>query len=412
MEEYLAELESLALTAGAEVVERITFQVDKVAASMFIGKGKAAHLARLVDENELNLVIFDAELSPSQEQNLEGEIGARIIDRPALILDIFAQRALSSEGKIKVELAQLKRLKTRLTGSRRDLSRLGGGIGTRGPGEMKLEADRRKIGTRISRLNKKLADVARARQTQRDRRERAGVPLISLTGYTNSGKSTLINTLTGSREPTEDKLFATLDPASRKLVLPDGKQAIISDTVGIIRDMPKTLWDAFKATFEEVEASDIILHVINISDPSAMGKEKAGQEMMEKLKINLRPVIVVYNKIDLLPGRGRSLIGRGFPDMAYISAKNGLGVNTLLDAISVQLRRLAVTLSLLLPYGYKSEFIESIYSEGVVHEREDLPEGVRMIASVPAKLFGKLDKAGIKWKKIELDEIAQGGEGQ
>ncbi|MGC9064499.1 MAG: GTPase HflX [bacterium] len=300
LEDYLfEELERLTITAGGEVIYKLSQRKDSPDPKYYIGEGKVRELADIVQRVSGNLVIFNGDLSPSQIANLESVLGVRVIDRTDLILDIFAKHAQSREGKLQVELAQLRYMLPRLTGKGKELSRLGGGIGTRGPGERKLEVDRRHILKRINLLERELEDVKRHRALVRHTRERNNLPVVSLVGYTNAGKSTLMNTLTHSSVLVADKLFATLDPTTRLLWLNDLK-VLLTDTVGFIHKLPHHLIEAFSATLEEIRYTDLILHIIDASDPFYDEHIKVVDDMLIKLAINDKPVIRVYNKIDLI----------------------------------------------------------------------------------------------------------------
>lgn len=298
VEDSLRELKELAEDAGLEVIDWFVQKRAVPDAATFIGKGKAQELGAIVQRDEL--VIFDNELSPAQQGNLTEIIGAPVIDRTQLILDIFARRAWTKEGKIQVELAQLNYLLPRLVGAGTALSRLGGGIGTRGPGETKLETDRRRVRKRIADLKAELESVRHVRATQRARRERMAVPLVALVGYTNAGKSTLLRALTGADTFVADQLFATLDPTIRRWELPDGRWVFLSDTVGFIRRLPHTLVAAFRATLEEILYADLLLHVIDISHPQAREQQAAVEKVLAEIGA-AQPVINVYNKIDVCP---------------------------------------------------------------------------------------------------------------
>ncbi len=298
IEDDLDELALLARTAGATICGRMTQARQKPHPNYFLGSGKVQEVALLVQEMGANLVVVDKELSPTQAQNLTEMIGVKVVDRTELILDIFAQRAQTKEGKLQVELAQLKYLYPRLVGKGQILSRLGGGIGTRGPGETKLEIDRRVIRDRINQLEKETARIKNYRETQRRQRISLGLPVIALTGYTNSGKSTLINSLTKSSVFVEDKLFATLDPTTRKSMLPDGSPILISDTVGFIKKLPTSLVNAFKATLEEVAVADILVHVVDASHPNVEQQIASVFDILSELEAVDKPIITVLNKAD------------------------------------------------------------------------------------------------------------------
>ena len=322
----LEELKSLAETAQAVPVSQVLQFRDRIDPAWYIGRGKAEEIARMAEENEADLVIFDQELSPAQLRNLEELIPCKVIDRTQLILDIFAQRARTKEGKIQVELAQLKYLLPRLAGKGKAMSRLGGGIGTRGPGEKKLETDRRHIRRQISVLTKQLAEIKKHRKLHQERRKKNGIPQVALVGYTNAGKSTLLNQLTGAGVLSENRLFATLDPTSRQLVLPSGKEVILTDTVGFIRQLPHHLIAAFRSTLEQVKEADLLLHVVDASHPEAMEQVEAVEQVLTDLNAADIPVLMVWNKADRLE---RGLPEGWDPDHLMISAFNEQDLNRL-----------------------------------------------------------------------------------
>lgn len=315
----LEELKSLAETAQAVPVSQVLQFRDRIDPAWYIGRGKAEEIARMAEENEADLVIFDQELSPAQLRNLEGLMPCKVIDRTQLILDIFAQRARTKEGKIQVELAQLKYLLPRLAGKGKEMSRLGGGIGTRGPGEKKLETDRRHIRRQISVLTKQLEEIKKHRRLHQERRKKNGIPQVALVGYTNAGKSTLLNQLTGAGVLSENRLFATLDPTSRQLVLPSGKEVILTDTVGFIRQLPHHLIAAFRSTLEQVKEADLLLHVVDASHPEAEEQVEAVEQVLADLNAADIPVLMVWNKADRLE---RELPEGWDPDHLMISAFN------------------------------------------------------------------------------------------
>ena len=326
------ELARLADTAGAEVFARLTQQKENPDVRTYIGKGKVDELAGLCEKNDVDVVIFDDELSPSQIKNLENDIGGdvRVIDRSMLILDIFALHAVSGEGKIQVELAQLKYTVPRLTGKGTEMSRLGGGIGTRGPGESKLETDRRHIKRRIAALEENIREMAKNRATQRVQRDRTGIFKIAIAGYTNAGKSTLLNYLTGAGILAEDKLFATLDPTTRKFTLPCGDDVLLTDTVGFIRRLPHQLVNAFRSTLDEVAFADALLIVIDASDPEADAQGDVSVNLIEELGASGKPVVYVYNKCD----RAADFIPRTPTEQSFlVSAKTGEGIDALVAKI-------------------------------------------------------------------------------
>lgn len=325
------ELARLADTAGAVVVDRFAQRPGRISPQTYIGAGKVDSLHERIHDLDADIVIFNNELSPLQLKNLDKRLGVKILDRTQLILDIFAMRARSNEGKIQVELAQLEYLLPRMTGFGTEMSRLGGGIGTRGPGEMKLEVDRRRIRARISTLKKKLQQVEKTRTVQRSRRLRRNVPVVSLIGYTNSGKTTLFNALSGAKAFAEDKLFATLDPLTRRVYLPDVGNVLLTDTVGFIRDLPVKLVEAFKATLEEINFATILLHVVDVSDPEMEYHIKEVMKVLDELGASRIPRLTLLNKVDRIsyPEFVRPLLKTYDPALP-ISAKRG----TNLDALS------------------------------------------------------------------------------
>jgi GTP-binding protein HflX len=328
--ESMAELEDLARAAGARISRKV-FQARSAAdARTFIGPGKVDEIRAMLKETEANIVLFDQDLKPSQQRSLEHSLETRVIDRTQLILDIFARRARSNEGKLQVELAQLNYLLPRLTGKGKALSRLGGGIGTRGPGETKLETDRRRIEARISRIKRDIKAVARRRAGQRRSRKESLVPLAAIVGYTSVGKSTLFNRLAGESAFTSPQLFATLDPLVRRTALPDGAPYFLSDTVGFVRALPPALLASFKATLEEVLEADLILHVVDLSSPNAEARAASVRKILAEIGAGGIPCLRVNNKIDLLPDRPAILARNELPDGEIcVSAATGEGLNAL-----------------------------------------------------------------------------------
>ena len=334
------EFAELAVSAGAVVVDEIISARKRPDPRTFIGGGKLDDVRASIAANDAELVISSAELSPSQERNLERVLKCRVLDRAGLILDIFAQRARSFEGKLQVELAQLEHLSTRLVRGWTHLERQKGGIGLRGPGETQLETDRRLLGRRIRQLNERLARVDSRRSMNRRNRERAEIPTIALVGYTNAGKSTLFNALTDAGVYVQDQLFATLDPTVRKLQLPDGRDAVLADTVGFVRDLPHELVAAFRSTLQEAREADLILHLIDASDPNRWQRVRQVNSVLQQLEADKVPQIRVYNKIDKLDRRPRVAKNReGEGRAVWLSATTGEGVPMLLDAIGDRLRR-------------------------------------------------------------------------
>ena len=332
----LNELEELARTAGAEVIGRLVQKRESPDTATCIGAGRLEEFAGLAANTACDLVIFDRELTATQQRNLEDALPCRVVDRTLLILDIFAGRARSSEGRLQVELAQLQYLLPRLAGQGTALSRLGGGIGTRGPGETKLESDRRHIRRRIKNLKLQLAEVQRQRETRRARRQKIGLPTVALVGYTNAGKSTLLNALTDAGVLAEDKLFATLDPTARALRLPDGRQVLLIDTVGLVRRLPHHLVDAFRSTLEEAARADVLLNLCDASSPEAAEHLRVTRELLASLGCIDRPILTVFNKCDRLPGSEILLPGEDRQSLR-ISARTGEGLPALLEAVAAAL---------------------------------------------------------------------------
>ncbi len=374
----LDELEELVGTAGGEVAGRGTQRLDKVNAATFIGPGKARGFAEECREAGVDTVVFDEELSPAQGRNLEKVFECKILDRTALILDIFSQRARTREGKLQVELAQLNHLLPRLTRFWTHLSRQKGGIGMRGgEGESQLEVDRRKVRERIDRIQRDLELVMRHRSVQRTGRKRNQWPLGSLVGYTNAGKSTLFNAITGASTLTEDKLFATLDPMTRRLRLPTNQNVLLSDTVGFIRKLPHDLVDAFKATLEEVIEADLLLHVVDISLPQAQEQIDAVNVVLDELDVADKPMLMVFNKIDRVtaPGLAKRFTDQ-YPNSIVVSARTGEGFDAFMSELGKQLRPVREMLELSIPHS-QPELIAQLHEVGQVLERDyDAPEAV------------------------------------
>jgi GTP-binding protein HflX len=333
--ESVDELAHLAAAAGARVVEKVFQYRPRISPKYFVGEGKAGELADLREELRADLVIFDHNLSPTQQRSLEDRVGGKVIDRTQLILDIFARRARSNEGKLQVELARLSYLLPRLSGKGASLSRLGAGIRTRGPGEMKLEEDRRRITDRISRVKKEIGRIQKRRENQRESRKKGPVPTVSLVGYTSSGKSTLFNALSGERVYTSSALFATLDPVLRRVEYADGLYFYLSDTVGFIRKLPVELVSSFRATLEEIREADCLCHVIDLTLPSADERVRAVENILGEIGSGDIPVIKVFNKVDLLPSKNELLARNESTgeQAVYISALTGEGLAGLKDKI-------------------------------------------------------------------------------
>ena len=372
LRESLDELAELAHTAGAEVIDDGIQKMESLNAATFIGIGKAEEFSKFCKSNKVDTVIFDDELSPAQSRNLEKIFECKILDRTALILDIFAQRARTREGKMQIELAQLQHLLPRLTKFWGHLSRQAGGIGMRGgEGESQLEADRRKVGERIDKIESELDKVRRQRATQRAGRQRSNWPLASIVGYTNAGKSTLLNALTGSEVLAKDILFATLDPTTRRLRLPTNQNVLLTDTVGFIKKLPHGLVEAFKATLEEVVQADLLLHVVDISHPQAEEQIAAVNSVLKEIGAEGKSVLMVFNKIDKLKLNGNGALNRWlekFPHAVGISATTGDGISHLLAELGTQLRPTREFLELKIPHE-QSAVIARLHKVGQVIER-------------------------------------------
>ena len=377
------ELEELAHTAGAEVVGKVIQKKEAPEKATFVGVGKLAEIIAFCESQEVDLLIFDSELSPSQQRNLERLTKVRVIDRTMLILDIFAARARTSEGKLQVELAQLKYSLPRLAGQGIALSRLGGGIGTRGPGETKLESDKRHIRRRIDKLQEALKALEKRRNQMRKRREKDGVQTVAIVGYTNAGKSTLMNALTNAGVLAENKLFATLDPTSRGLTLPDGRQVMLIDTVGLIRRLPHKLVEAFKSTLEEAAQATVILNVCDASDEHSAEHLEVTRKLLNELGCEDKPVISVMNKCDLV---GDIYSMPTFGKTVMISAKEQKGFDELLEAVLRELPPTRRKAELLIPFS-AGAVAARIRNEGVVEEEEYRPEGLYMRAIVEMSLL-------------------------
>jgi GTPase len=392
LEDSLEELERLAQTAGADVAQKFTQQLRSITPATLVGRGKVEEIHASVNQLHPDLVIFDEDLTPAQQRNLEATFKVRVIDRSQLILDIFAQRARSNEGKLQVELAQLEYLLPRLTRQWTHLSRLGGGIGTRGPGETQLEVDRRRIREKISYLKRRLKIVERTRSLQR--KERGAVPFatVALVGYTNAGKSTLMNALTRAGVLVEDKLFATLDPTLRSLRLPNGDKIMIADTVGFINKIPHSLVEAFKSTLEEVMSADLLLHLADMSSPLVDEQIGVIEEVLREIGAGEIPTIIVPNKIDLLPEAPQHLFkNRNKDEVCPISALTGAGIKELLEIISARLDRGKERIHLCLSSS-QGALLSLLRERGRVEHEIYNGDLVQITAMVTPKLAGQLRK--------------------
>jgi GTP-binding protein HflX len=380
-EEDLDELAALADSAGAEPIARLVQSRQEPDPATYVGKGKLQEIHDRVHGSDAQTVIFDQELSPGQLRSIEERLGVKVIDRTALILDIFALHARSKEGKAQVELAQLNYLLPRLRGWGEAMSRLGGGIGTRGPGETKLEVDRQHIRRRVSKLKGDIKDLARTRDLKRARRQGSGIPHVAIAGYTNAGKSTLLNRLTGADAVVADQLFATLDPTTRRLSLPGGRRVVVSDTVGFVSKLPHDLVEAFRSTLEEVTDADLILHVADAASAELDGQIEAVRRVLSEIGAGRIPEVLALNKIDLLLGSARARLARRFTGSAAVSAITGEGVEGVLEAVAATLPNPPVEVRLLVPYG-REDVTARLYRDAEVIDTSPDGEGMMVRARV------------------------------
>jgi len=398
IEDTADELEELAGACGVEVIDNLLCTIEAPKSNFFIGKGKVEELAALSEEQNIDVVIFSHDLSGTHQRNLEDIIGRKTIDRTQLILDIFAKRAKSPEGKMQVELAQLQYLMPRLVGKGVMLSRMGGGVGSRGPGEQKLEMDRRKIRKRIEKLQDDLRSAGLHRATMRKKRKENAIPQVALVGYTNAGKSTLLNALTGANQIVQDSLFTTLDPLSKGLKLPNGEHVVISDTVGFLNDLPHHLIEAFKGTLEEVIESDLLVYVLDSAGSRLSEQHKAVMAVLKELKAEDKPRIIVLNKIDLLTDEiFLSRLQHDFDNSVAISAKLGIGLDVLLGKIQGAFSAKMAMLEAMIPHS-RMDLVDLFYREGKVVEIYYLSKGVKVKVNLPKLLYNSI----LKDKDLEI----------
>lgn len=379
----LEELEELGQTAGAVTVGMVIQKRERMHPGTYIGKGKIEEVAQLVRSRQADTVVCDDELSPAQLRNLSDALDVKVIDRTVMILDIFAKHATTNEGKLQVELAQLRYRSSHLIGERSELSRLGGGIGTRGPGEQKLEQDRRLIRNRISQLKKELEQVTRTRTLTRKKRQENSIPVVAIVGYTNAGKSTLLNYLTGAGVLSQDKLFATLDPTTRKLTTEEGEEFLLTDTVGFIRKLPHHLIQAFRSTLEEAKYADIILHVVDCSNPDMDAHMFTVYETLHRLEVGDKKIITAFNKIDLSDGTD-VLKDLKADRTVRISAKTGDGIPDLIEAISKTAREGKLVVEKTFSYA-EAAGISTVRGIGKILEEDYRNEGIYIKAEIPAE---------------------------
>ena len=387
-EDSLAELAELVKTAGASVAGTLIQKRELIHPGTYVGTGKVAEIAELLEHTGATGIVCDDELSPAQLKNLETMLNTKVMDRTLIILDIFAARATTSEGKIQVELAQLKYRLSRLTGLGRSMSRLGGGIGTRGPGEKKLEIDRRLINDRIAQLNRELKEVVKHREIARAKRERNAVPVVAIVGYTNAGKSTLLNHLTDAEVLEEDKLFATLDPTTRMLELEGHQQVLLTDTVGFIRKLPHHLIEAFKSTLEEAKYADYIIHVVDASNPQRDKQMYIVYETLDHLGVKNKIILTLFNKIDIRTDDDPLQDFRA-DHVLQISATENAGLDAVKDVLQEMLREDKIYIERVIPYA-QAGVLQLVRNKGELVSEEYVPEGISIRAYVPMEVYGKL----------------------
>ena len=394
-ERSMRELAALAETAGTLVLDAVIQRRDRPDPATYIGSGKAAELKRIVAQSGADTVICDGELTPGQLRNLEDVIKVRVVDRTWLILDIFAQHARSREGKAQVSLAQMQYMLPRIRGWGEALSRQGAGVLARGPGETKIETDRRRIRDQMAKLRKDLAAMSQTREIQRRSRRKNAIPAIAIAGYTNAGKSSLLNQLTGAGVLVEDSLFATLDPTVRKIKLPSGREVTVTDTVGFVRHLPHQLVEAFRSTLEEITDADLVLHLLDGSDESPVSQLNAVREVLAELGLTEVKELVVINKVDVSDAQTITEMKLLVPEALFISAKTGTGLAQLLELIDEKLAATDLVVDLVLPFSAQ-QLVSRVHKVGRVEKIEHLETGTRIVAAVPAALAEELKAACLK----------------
>jgi GTP-binding protein HflX len=389
-EESLEEMERLVDTANGQVVAIVTQRREKPDPATYLGKGKVEEIKEVIQRTEAVVLVVDGDLAPSQQRNLEKILETQVIDRTGIILDIFAHRAQTAEGKLQVELAQLEYLLPRLTNMWSHLSRIKRGIGMRGPGETQLEVDRRRVRERIADLNRKVQDIRHRRAVQRSQRAQSQIPMVSLVGYTNAGKSTLLNALSGAGVFVEDKLFATLDPTTRDVTFPNGTRALVSDTVGFIRNLPTQLVAAFRATLEEVVSADVLVHVVDAANAAWVEQEETVDRVLQELGAADKPVVMAFNKMDQVdePELLEHLTAR-YPHVVFLSARAGRGIAELEEQITVVLRARWQSVDVTLPLS-AGDLVAELHARGEVDEEDYRDSAVHLVGRAPADLAARL----------------------